>query len=159
MAKGIKTTDLIVGTGDEATKESIVVANVREFLRRGDEVSCSPLFGTKRLINLRRRESIAGLRYGIPGMRVGGTREIVVSPHLAYGKVGLPGRIPANALLRCEVELLEIREHDALLPEDWLSGKILMLSRYQDGRDQQTGWTFTVHEGGNSCLSFLQKVT
>jgi FKBP-type peptidyl-prolyl cis-trans isomerase len=47
------------------------------------------------VIDLGRRESIAGLRYGIPGMRVGGTREIVISPHLAYGEVGIPGRIPA----------------------------------------------------------------
>jgi len=158
MTKGIEIRDLTVGTGDEATKESIVVANVREFLRRGDEVSRSPLFGTKMLIDLGRRGSIAGLRYGIPGMRVGGTREIVISPHLAYGEVGIPGRIPANALVRCEVELLEIREHHALLPQDWLPGKILMLRRCQDANDQQTGWTFTVHEGGNSRLSFLQKV-
>lgn len=153
MTKGIEIKDLSLGTGDEATKESIVVANVREFLRRGDEVSCSPLFGTRRVIDLGRRESIAGLRYGIPGMRVGGTREIVISPHLAYGEAGVPGRIPANALLRCEVELLETREHSALLPQDWLPGKILMLRRCQDAKDQQPGWTFTVHEGGNSTLS------
>jgi FKBP-type peptidyl-prolyl isomerase-like protein len=110
------------------------------------------------LIDLGRRESIAGLRYGIPGMRVGGAREIVISPHLAYGEVGIPGRIPANALLRCEVELLEIRKTDALLPQDWLPGKILILRRSQDANDQRPGWTFTVHEGGNSCLSFLQEV-
>jgi FKBP-type peptidyl-prolyl cis-trans isomerase len=66
-------------------------------------VSGLPLFGTKMVIDLGRRESIAGLRYGIPGMRVGGTREIVISPHLAYRAAGIPGRIPANALLRCEV--------------------------------------------------------
>jgi FKBP-type peptidyl-prolyl cis-trans isomerase len=155
MTKGIEIKDLTAGTGDEATNESIVVANVREFLRRGDEVSHSPLFGTKMVIDLGRRESIAGLRYGIPGMRVGGTREIVISPHLAYGEVGIPGRIPANALLRCEVELLEIREHSALLPQDWLPGKILMLRRCQDANDQQPGWTLTVHEGGNSWLSFF----
>jgi hypothetical protein len=153
MTKGIETRDLTVGSGDEATKDSIVVANVKEFLRRGDEVSRSPLFGTKMVIDLGRRESIAGLRYGIPGMRVGGTREIVISPHLAYGEAGIPGRIPANALLRCEVELLEIREHSALLPQDWLPGKILMLRRCQKANDQQPGWTFTVHEAGNSRLS------
>ena len=116
-------------------------------------MSRSPLFGTKMVIDLGRRESIAGLRYGIPGMRVGGTREIVISPHLAYGEAGISGRIPANALLRCEVELLEIREHSALLPQDWLPGKILMLRRCQNANDQQPGWTFTVHEAGNSRLS------
>src|SRR6185312_9039480 len=92
MPKGIEIRDLIVGTGDEAMKESVVAVNLREVLRRGDEVSRSPLFGTKTLIDLGRRESIAGLRYGIPGMRVGGTREIVISPDLAYGEVGIPGK-------------------------------------------------------------------
>lgn len=158
MPKGIEIRDLIVGTGDEATKESIVSVNVREFLRRGDKVSRSPLFGAKRLIDLGRRESIAGLRYGIPGMRVGGTREIVISPHLAYGEAGIPGRIPANALLRCEVELLEIRQHSALLSQDWLPGKTLMLHRSRDASDPQRGWAFTMHEGGNSELAFQQEI-
>lgn len=156
MTRGIETKDLIVGTGAEATKESVVVANVREFLRRGDEVSHSPLFGTRRVMNLAQRECIAGLRYGIPGMRVGGIREIVISPHLAYGEVGIPGKIPANALLRCEVELLEIRTHDGLLPQDWLPREVLILRRCRDEDDQQSGWTFTVNEGGDSLLSFEQ---
>ena len=37
MAKGIEIKDLVVGTGDEATKDSVVVVSLREFLRRGDE--------------------------------------------------------------------------------------------------------------------------
>lgn len=159
MPKGIEVKDLIVGTGEEATNENVVVANVRQFLRRGDEVPPLPLYGTRQIIDLGRRESIAGLRYGIPGMRVGGKREIIISPHLAYGEAGVPGLIPANALLRCQVELLEIREHSALLPQDWLPGKILQFTRceYAEGR-HQLGWTFTVHEGGSSRLTMRQKI-
>lgn len=159
MPKGIEIKDLTVGTGDQATKDSVVVANVRMFLRRGDEVSSSPEFGTRRLIDLGRRECIAGLRYGIPGIRVGGTREIVISPHLAYGEVGIPTRIPANALLRCEVELLELREHKVLLPQDWLPGKILMLRNTPDVNDQLPDWSFAVHEGGNSRLTFRATIS
>jgi hypothetical protein len=159
MTKGIEIKDLTVGTGDEATKESVVVANVREFLRRGDEVSHSPLFGTRRVMNLAQRECIAGLRYGIPGMRVGGTREIIISPHLAYGKVGIPDRIPANALLRCEVELLEIRTHSGLLPQDWLPGKTLTLSHDGNMNGQQLNWSFAMHEGGNSRLTLRKTST
>ena len=87
------------------------------------KVAPSSLFGTRHIIDLGRRESIAGLRYGIPGMRVGGKREIVISPHLAYGERGVPGLILVNALLRCEVDLLEIRQYNAVLPEDYLPGK------------------------------------
>lgn len=158
MTKGIEIRDLTLGTGDEVTKDSIVVANVRTFLRRGDEVSPSPMFGTRRVLDLGRRHCIAGLRYGISGMRVGGLREIVISPHLAYGKEGIPGTIPANALLRCEVELLETREHSAVLPQDWLPGKVLMLRRCEDVDHQQPGWVFEVHESGNASVSFSQKV-
>jgi FKBP-type peptidyl-prolyl cis-trans isomerase len=43
-------------------------------------------------------------------MRVGGKRELIVSPHLAYGEMGIPGKIPANAVIRFEVELLDVRE-------------------------------------------------
>jgi hypothetical protein len=152
--KGIEVTDLTVGTGEESTSDSIVAVNVREFLRRGDEVSPSPLLGTRHVIDLGRRDCIAGLRYGIPGMRVGGTREIIVSPHLAYGEAGIPGRIPANALLRCRVELLEIRQHSALLPQDWLPGKVLMISRGKGASAPRLGWNFSVHEGGTTLLSF-----
>jgi FKBP-type peptidyl-prolyl cis-trans isomerase len=154
MTKGVEIKDMTVGTEDEATRESVVVVNVREFLRRGDEVSPSPLFGTRMVIDLGRRDCIAGLRYGIPGMRVGGKREIVISPHLAYGEAGIPGKIPPNALLRCEVELLEIRKYNALLPQDWLPGKALMLSCYRDPNDQPPGWNLSMHEGGNSSLVF-----
>ena len=113
--KGIEITDLSVGTGTEATQDNCVAVNVRFFLRRGDEVFFSPAFGPRLLIALWRRDCVAGLLKGIPGMRVGGLRQIVISPHLAYGETGIPGRIPANALLRCEVELVAIREHTALL--------------------------------------------
>jgi len=158
MTKDIQITELTIGTGDEATKESIVVVNVRQFLRRGDEVNPSPELGTRTVIDLSRREYIAGLRYGIPGMRVGGTREIVVSPHLAYGEIGIPGTIPPNALLRCEVKLLELREHSALLPQDWLPGKLLILRRCHDANDQYSGWGFNIHESGNSRLRFNRAI-
>jgi FKBP-type peptidyl-prolyl cis-trans isomerase FkpA len=151
--KGIEIEDLIVGTGEEATRESVVAVNLREYLRRGDEVSPSPLFGTKHVIDLGRRECIAGLRYGVPGMRVGGTREITISPHLAYGEAGIPNRIPANALLRCRVELLEIRQHSALLPEDWLPGKIMMISGPESANGKQPNWQLSVHEDGAVWLT------
>jgi hypothetical protein len=157
MTKGIEIRDLAIGTGTEATKESIVVANVREFLRRGDEVSQSPLLGIRHVIDLGQRNCIAGLRKGIPGMRVGGVREIIISPHLAYGEPGIPGRIPANALLRCEVELLGIRQHDALLPEDWMPGKILILSHFREANDEQMNWSFTLQESGRSSFNFFQR--
>lgn len=155
--KGIEITDLTIGTGAEVTKDNCVVANVRMFLRRGDEVSYHPLFGSKTIIDLGGRESIAGLRKSIPGMRVGGVRQILISPHLAYGEAGIPGKIPANALLRCVVELLEIRAHNALLPQDFLPGKSLTLHYFNIGGKKYSSWSYVVHENGKASLSIARK--
>jgi hypothetical protein len=155
--KGIEITDLTIGTGDEALKDSCVAVNARMFLRRGDEVSQSPTSGPRMVIDLGRRECIAGLRYGIPGMRVGGVRQLVIPPHLAYGEAGIPGNIPSNALIRCEVELVGIRAHSAFLPQDHLPGKLLMIHHPDKKGERYSGWCFHIHENGNSSLYFARE--
>jgi FKBP-type peptidyl-prolyl cis-trans isomerase len=108
MKSGVKVKEMVVGTGVEAAKGSTVVVNLRMFLQRGDEVTSNPA-EPRIVIDLGKRDCIAGVRYGIEGMRVGGRRQIVISPHLAYGDSGVPGLIPPKAVLRCEIELIEKR--------------------------------------------------
>lgn len=50
---------------------------------------------------------ITGWEQGIPGMRVGGLRKLVVPPSLAYGSAG-SGPIPGNSTLLFEIELLGV---------------------------------------------------
>ena len=57
-------------------------------------------------VRVDRRSLIAGLFYGVEGMRVGGTRRLEIAPHLAYGDRGVPGVIPASALLTAEITIL-----------------------------------------------------
>ena len=55
------------------------------------------------------REVIKGWQEGIPGMKVGGRRRLIIPSARGYGRAGVPGVIPPDAHLVFDVELLEVR--------------------------------------------------
>ena len=52
---------------------------------------------------------IQGWDLGVAGMKVGGSRTLVIPSALAYGSAGVRGVIPANAALVFNVELLAVQ--------------------------------------------------
>ncbi|MDY7527105.1 MULTISPECIES: FKBP-type peptidyl-prolyl cis-trans isomerase [Cryobacterium] len=91
-------TDIVVGEGAEATAGATVdVHYLGVEYDTGDEFDSSWSRGQS--INFPLRSLIAGWQQGIPGMKVGGRRKLVVPPHLAYGPAGGGHRLSGQTLI------------------------------------------------------------
>jgi len=58
---------------------------------------------------LGRGQVIKGWDEGVVGMKKGGKRRLTIPSEMAYGKVGSPPKIPPDATLEFDIELLEIK--------------------------------------------------
>jgi FKBP-type peptidyl-prolyl cis-trans isomerase FkpA len=107
------TTDLRVGTGGDAVTGRTLTVNYTGWLynsSRPDNKGAvfDTSVGTDPFsFQLGAGGVIQGWDQGLPGMRVGGIRRLVIPPSLAYGNVR-NGVIPPNATLLFEVELIEV---------------------------------------------------
>jgi FKBP-type peptidyl-prolyl cis-trans isomerase len=103
-------TDLTVGTGTEAVLGRSVTVQYAGWLyypnaaqNRGPQFD-SGTFGPFVLGTT----VIQGWTQGLQGMRVGGSRRLIIPPALGYGPAG-SGSIPGNATLLFEVTLLNVQ--------------------------------------------------
>jgi peptidylprolyl isomerase len=103
-------TDVSVGDGAEATSGSTVTAHyVGVAHSTGEEFDASYNRGEPLSFRLGVGQVIAGWDRGIEGMRVGGRRQLVIPPHLAYGDRGAGGAIAPGETLIFVVDLVGVR--------------------------------------------------
>ncbi|HXF61537.1 MAG TPA: FKBP-type peptidyl-prolyl cis-trans isomerase [Caldilineaceae bacterium] len=106
---GITYADLVVGDGPSPMPGQLVVVHYTGWLAEGGKFDSSLDRGQPYEFNLGMGQVIAGWDLGMAGMKVGGKRQLIIPPHLAYGEQGAGGVIPPNATLIFEIELLEVR--------------------------------------------------
>jgi peptidylprolyl isomerase len=98
--------DLIKGTGPEAQLGKSITVNYVGALYHGGKVfDASWKRGEPTSFALEQGKLIAGWTQGIPGMKVGGRRELIIPAALAYGPKGTAG-IPPNSPLVFVIDLL-----------------------------------------------------
>ncbi|WP_406079807.1 FKBP-type peptidyl-prolyl cis-trans isomerase [Streptomyces zaomyceticus] len=101
--------DLVVGDGAEAKPGRVVqVHYVGVTFESGKEFDASWDRGQPFKFVVGGGRVIKGWDRGIRGMKVGGRREIVVPPHLGYGKESPSPLIPAGSTLVFVVDLLTV---------------------------------------------------
>ena len=103
------TEDTVVGTGQEAKAGDTVIVNYTGTFDDGKKFDSSYDYGQTFSFPLGAGRVIQGWDLGIPGMKVGGTRQLTIPSELAYGPQGY-GSIPPNATLHFKVELVGIEK-------------------------------------------------
>ncbi len=104
----LESKDLIVGTGATAEAGTTITTNyVGVAYSTGKVFDSSWTDGAPISFPLGEGEVIAGWDQGLVGMKVGGRRELIIPPDLAYGAAG-KGPIGANETLIFVVDLVKV---------------------------------------------------
>jgi FKBP-type peptidyl-prolyl cis-trans isomerase FkpA len=104
-------TDLVVGTGAEATTGKSVTVTYNGWLYDTSKPDGKGSFFDGRpgfQFTLGAGSVIAGWDQGVAGMRVGGQRRLIIPPDLAYGSQGR-SPIPPNATLIFDITLTGVQ--------------------------------------------------
>jgi peptidylprolyl isomerase len=101
--------DLKTGTGTEAAQgDKVSVQYVGVLYDNGTQFDSSFDRGQPFSFQLGGGQVIPGWDQGVAGMKVGGRRELIIPPDLAYGAQGQPPTIPPNATLVFVIDLVSV---------------------------------------------------
>lgn len=112
MNDELRIEDIQLGEGKAAVKGALITTQYRGYLEDGSSFDSSYERGKPFQCVIGTGRVIKGWDQGLMGMRVGGKRKLWVPAALAYGERGMGTRVPANANLLFEIELLEVLTRD-----------------------------------------------
>ena len=108
-ASGLKYYDMVVGDGASPEPGKVVTMHFTLWLEDGTMLGSSLNTGQPVQVQVGSGQLFEGWEEGLLGMQVGGSRQLVIPPELAFGETGTPdGVIPPNATITLEMELLDV---------------------------------------------------
>ncbi len=127
----------------------------KDSTRMASSIGSSRSFGQPVKYKLGSGTFIKGIDAGIVGMKVGGTRTIVIPSKLGYGQQGM-GPVPPNTDMKVVVELLEVKapvvvkkwDVDSTKYQATKSGLKYVIINEGTGSNADSGKTVTVHYTG-----------
>ena len=103
---GMYVRDVVVGTGAAAAIGSTLTVRYSGALANGSVFDANSEPSVPFKFRLGVGEVISGWDVGLEGMKVGGTRQLIIPPAMGYGVQGAPPAIPPNAILVFTVTLI-----------------------------------------------------
>ena len=132
-----KVRDLKEGSGAEVKPGAKVKVNYKGWLSTGQD------FDAGKDVEFGLDGVIQGWTLGIPGMKVGGIRKLVIAPDKGYGDRGSPPKIPGGATLIFEVEVV-----DVVVPPNVVTGPGRPMSDGSNGGTDDPGLSRTAGLSG-----------
>jgi len=141
---GLQIWDVKEGTGDEAKKDAMVTIHYTGWTTDGKVFDTTRKEGMAATFPL--GSLIKGWQLGIPGMKAGGVRRLLIPSDLGYGDRGSPPDIPAKATLVFEIELVRPWGVPALDAKEWkaLGDEGLKIWDVKEGKGEVAKATDTV---------------
>jgi len=108
LKNGLKVWDVKEGEGEACPAGATVTVHYTGWLTDGKEFDSSKK--QDKPISFGLNQLIKGWAEGIPGMKPGGIRRLVIPSELGYGPKGAGGQIPPDATLVFVIELIEAKK-------------------------------------------------
>ncbi len=103
----LEISDVEVGTGEEVRAGATITAHYTGALVKNGIIFQSS-FDFGKAITFGLDQVIAGWTQGVPGMKIGGTRRLVIPAAMAYGDRSPAPNIPAGSDLVFDIDLVAI---------------------------------------------------